>query len=269
MVAAIVWIERGRLGRLMRAMADSPAALQSGGTSLVTVKVLIFCISAFIAALAGALSGPLFGFAESTQYPSFSSLTLFAAVVIITIGGPWYALLGAAGLSLIPAYLTSVTYINTYLQLFFGVSALTFVLVAQHPPSVPERLKQGMARWRRSPSLTAAALTSTDGQTEVEATKRSALPGVTGLEVQNLSVAYGGLIAVSGVSLKAPVGRITGLVGPNGAGKTTLFAACSGLVKPTGKVILNGEDVTRKSPQHRARDLVSEGRSREWSCTTP
>jgi ABC-type branched-subunit amino acid transport system ATPase component len=76
---------------------------------------------------------------------------------------------------------------------------------------------------------------------------------VGGLEVRNLSVAYGGLLAVNDVSLTAPVGSITGLVGPNGAGKSTLFAACSGLVRPRGKVILNGRDVTRRSPHQRAR----------------
>jgi ABC-type branched-subunit amino acid transport system ATPase component/ABC-type branched-subunit amino acid transport system permease subunit len=249
-VATIVWIERGRLGRLLTAMADSPAALQSGGASLVTAKVLIFCISAFIAALAGALTGPLYGFAESTQYPSFDSLTLFAAVVILTLGGPWYAFLGAAGLALIPAYLTSVTNINTYLQLFFGISALTFVMVARRPPSVPVWIRQRMDSWRRAPSLAAASLASTKQGDESTRTK---VGDVGGLEVQNLSVSYGGVVAVRNVNLKAPVGTITGLVGPNGAGKSSLFAACSGLVKPRGEVILNGQAVTRKSPEQRAR----------------
>jgi ABC-type branched-subunit amino acid transport system ATPase component/branched-subunit amino acid ABC-type transport system permease component len=249
-VATIIWIERGRLGRLLTAMADSPAALQSGGASLVTAKVLIFCISAFIAALAGALTGPLYGFAESTQYPSFDSLTLFAAVVILTMGGPWYAFLGAAGLALIPAYLTSVTNINTYLQLFFGVSALTFVMVAQRPPSVPAWIRQKMDAWRRVPPLSAAALAADEHSDE---STRPQVGDVSGLEVANLSVSYGGVVAVRDVSLKAPVGTITGLVGPNGAGKSTLFAACSGLVKPRGEVFLNGQVVTKKSPQQRAR----------------
>jgi ABC-type branched-subunit amino acid transport system ATPase component len=76
----------------------------------------------------------------------------------------------------------------------------------------------------------------------------------SGLSVRGLSVRYGGLHAVEGVSLDAPVGRITGLIGPNGAGKTTTFNACTGLVRPTaGTVSLGGEDVTRLPPQARAR----------------
>ena len=53
----------------------------------------------------------------------------------------------------------------------------------------------------------------------------------------DLAVQYGGVRAVDGVSLAAPMGRVTGLIGPNGAGKTTTFNACSGLLKPTAGVI--------------------------------
>jgi ABC-type branched-subunit amino acid transport system ATPase component len=74
-----------------------------------------------------------------------------------------------------------------------------------------------------------------------------------GLEAENLIVRFGGLVAVEGVSLDAPSGRITGLIGPNGAGKTTTFNACSGLVPCEGKIRLEGQDVTETSPARRAR----------------
>ena len=75
-----------------------------------------------------------------------------------------------------------------------------------------------------------------------------------GLEVRDLTVRYGGHLAVDGVTLSAPVGRLTGLIGPNGAGKTTIFNACSGLLRPSGgQVLLFDEDVTRRSSAARAR----------------
>jgi ABC-type branched-subunit amino acid transport system ATPase component len=75
-----------------------------------------------------------------------------------------------------------------------------------------------------------------------------------GLEVVELTVRYGGLVAVDSLSLEAPCGRITGLIGPNGAGKTTTFNACSGLVRPTsGRILLHGGDVTRTGTARRAR----------------
>jgi ABC-type branched-subunit amino acid transport system ATPase component len=74
-----------------------------------------------------------------------------------------------------------------------------------------------------------------------------------GLLVSGLVVKFGGLVAVDGMNLHAPTGRVTGLIGPNGAGKTTTFNACSGLVRPTdGCVRLFGEDVTSASPPARA-----------------
>jgi ABC-type branched-subunit amino acid transport system ATPase component len=74
-----------------------------------------------------------------------------------------------------------------------------------------------------------------------------------GLEVSGLTVAYDGNVALSEVSLRAPVGSVTGLIGPNGAGKTTLFNACTGILKPVaGTVRFNGRDVTGLSVPRRA-----------------
>lgn len=75
-----------------------------------------------------------------------------------------------------------------------------------------------------------------------------------GLRVDGLTIRFGGLTAVDGVTLEAPKGRVTGLIGPNGAGKTTTFNVCSGLLRPSeGRVMLFGEDVTARSPAARAR----------------
>jgi ABC-type branched-subunit amino acid transport system ATPase component len=77
--------------------------------------------------------------------------------------------------------------------------------------------------------------------------------GSSGLSVVDLSVRYGGLLAVSGVSLEAPTGRLTGLIGPNGAGKTTTFNALCGLLRPSaGSIHLFGEDIGHLSPPARA-----------------
>jgi branched-chain amino acid transport system ATP-binding protein len=68
------------------------------------------------------------------------------------------------------------------------------------------------------------------------------------LEVQNLSVHFGGLAAVSGVSFNVEPSERLALIGPNGAGKTTLFNLLTGQLKPSGgKVLFKGQDITHAS----------------------
>jgi branched-chain amino acid transport system ATP-binding protein len=65
---------------------------------------------------------------------------------------------------------------------------------------------------------------------------------------------FGGVVAVDGVDLSVPPGRITALVGPNGAGKSTLFDCLSGTLRPdAGRVLLGGEDIARLPDYRRAR----------------
>jgi ABC-type branched-subunit amino acid transport system ATPase component len=74
------------------------------------------------------------------------------------------------------------------------------------------------------------------------------------LVARDVTVRFGGLMALSEVSLEVAPGHIAGLVGPNGAGKSTLLAVLSGLQRPNaGRVWLRGEDVTGVSPRTRAR----------------
>ncbi|MFI5040826.1 MAG: ABC transporter ATP-binding protein [Acidimicrobiales bacterium] len=78
------------------------------------------------------------------------------------------------------------------------------------------------------------------------------------LEVTDVTVRFGGNVALSEVSLRADTGAITGLIGPNGAGKTTLFNVVTGLQTPTrGEVLIGGEDVTHLKPYKRARRGVA------------
>ena len=72
--AFVVVITRGRMGRLLRGMADSPLALATHGASVNTTKVLVFCISAFLAAIYGALYGGAIHTVSPIQFGSFTSL---------------------------------------------------------------------------------------------------------------------------------------------------------------------------------------------------
>ena len=78
------------------------------------------------------------------------------------------------------------------------------------------------------------------------------------LAIDALTVAYGGLHALSAVSLDVRAGQFVAIVGPNGAGKTTLVGSITGLVPPkSGRIRVNGEDVTGLAPERLASRRVA------------
>ena len=73
------------------------------------------------------------------------------------------------------------------------------------------------------------------------------------LETSNLTVRYGGTVALDNVSIHTDQGELVGLIGPNGAGKTTFIDALSGFAPSTGQVVLRGERLDSLPPHQRAR----------------
>ncbi|MBX6391094.1 MAG: ATP-binding cassette domain-containing protein [Frankia sp.] len=270
--AAVVGVHRSRLGRLLRGLSDSPTALSTHGASVNTTRVLVFCLSAFLAAIYGGLYGGAVSAVTGTSFTSFSSLLLLAILVISMGGAPWYAFLAAVAMVLPAAYITS-EHATHWLNFVFGIFAI-LVSLTGGPPRNPA------ARWladrlgRRTVSAAPASEVPAPGNARPDAEDREErvnleapvadlpvdrpaqvdTPVNSGIQVRDLTVRYGGNVAVAGFSLVAPKGRVTGLIGPNGAGKTTTFNACSGLVRPsTGEIRLHGADVSRMAPSARAR----------------
>jgi len=260
------WLLRGRLGALLRVLGESPATLESFGVNVTVTRILVFCLSAFIAAVAGALSGVALGTVTAANFDPNTSLTLLVVVVISVGGEPWYAVGGALAVGLLPAYFTSQTALDV-LQFLFGLGAIIFSLGVV--PKVPSRLAAlvpGAGHRARTRAGAAAGAAVPAVPAAVPARLRAAArprrparayqaPAVVGeLAADGVTVRFGGLVAVDGVSVAARRGRITGVIGPNGAGKTTLFDACSGLNSlSSGQVLLGDRDVSRRRPSVRAR----------------
>jgi ABC-type branched-subunit amino acid transport system ATPase component/branched-subunit amino acid ABC-type transport system permease component len=257
--AGIALVEHSRLGRLLDAMS-SPLALETSGANLVTLRVLVFCLSAFFAAVAGALMAVNVTLPTGDFFDPQQSLVLVALVLVAPGTTPWYAVIAGIGYIVVPAYVPGGD--TPYcLQIAFGLGAVLIVLAGK--PSPPRRLtdlldRLGGRRGAGSPEAPPAAgrpaparpvLTAVHGQrTPVSGTSAA------GLRLDNLRVAFGGLVAVDELSLAVPPGEIRALIGPNGAGKTTTFNACCGLVRTSGgRVLIDGRDVTAAGPDRRAR----------------
>jgi branched-chain amino acid transport system ATP-binding protein len=77
---------------------------------------------------------------------------------------------------------------------------------------------------------------------------------MTMLRVRDVTVRFGGITALDGVSLDLNRGEILGLIGPNGAGKTTLFNCISGVIRPDrGSILFDGHSLTYAPPHVRAK----------------
>jgi len=259
---SVVLLLRSRLGRLLRGLGDSPTALTMHGASVNTTRILVFCLSAFMAAIYGALYGGVVSSVTSNSFTSFSSLTLVAVLALAAGGEPWFAFVAAAALVIPGAYISNAN-VSNWANMVFGLSAVAVSVNGGHP-ALPRRWRELIDRLGGRPAD--EPRTTADPQVggdvrplrPVPAKVTSAPDGAvqtrSGLEVRDLEVRFGGHVAVNGLSFSAPVGSITGLIGPNGAGKSTTINACGGLVRRTrGTVRLHGRDITSAAPAARAR----------------
>jgi branched-chain amino acid transport system ATP-binding protein len=86
------------------------------------------------------------------------------------------------------------------------------------------------------------------------------------VEARDVTMRFGGLTAVDGMSIALRRGELLGLIGPNGAGKTTLFNLLAGSLKPTaGTIRISGDDVSRQGPERR----IARGLGRTFQIPRP
>ncbi|HEY4828183.1 MAG TPA: ABC transporter ATP-binding protein, partial [Solirubrobacteraceae bacterium] len=159
------------------------------------------------------------------------------------------------------------SWVNNYLLLIGGVALLVTVIL--NPDGIVTATREGFERvwggrhWVRAllakrpvrrflaPIRTKVTLASAGAQQKVTPKR---------LEVRDLTVRFGGVVAVNGASLEVNPGEIVGLIGPNGAGKTTVIDAITGFVKSGGEIEVDGQSITRTSAHTR----VHRGVARSW-----
>jgi branched-subunit amino acid ABC-type transport system permease component len=151
-------LRRGRTGYALAAMRDSPDGLASLGQSLARTKLVIFCLSAFLAGFGGALFAGSRHIAVATDYPKEISLFFLALAVVGGISRWPGALVGAA-LFTLPAAIFNQPLFKTHLPfkqmfhghlpdmlpIFFGLGAIG---LAQNPHGVVEQSREGFARFK-------------------------------------------------------------------------------------------------------------------------
>ena len=252
-----VWIVdvnvvRTRVGRAMRTIRENESVAQSFGIDVVRYKLAAFVLSGAMAGLAGAMYGHAIGFVNNESPFNFNmSLQL---VIIVVVGGAGYRLAGIIAALLywiLPSFISGL-HAYAYIIGAFGL----MLTVSRHPAGLADLFH------RRRPWRLAGDANEDDDALpalpDLPVPDRAVLvpltPGAPLLEVENVAVRFGGLLAVDGASITVPAGRIIGLIGPNGAGKSTLFNAVSGLVRlDGGRIRYRGEEIQSMRSDQRAR----------------
>jgi branched-subunit amino acid ABC-type transport system permease component len=145
--ALVVALTRGRLGGLLRALGDSPVALAVHGLSTNVTRVLVFCISAFLAGVAGALFIAAPGQASGVGFGSFQSLMWLAVLTLAgtrLLASPFLA---AGLLVVLPAY-ASGSFTAEYQSMAFGVLAMAVALAADSRRAWRPNPALRRSRWR-------------------------------------------------------------------------------------------------------------------------
>ena len=255
-------LRRGSLGQRMLAVRSNERAAAAAAIDPRAVKFVAFGISSVIAGLAGALYAYNFSSVSADRFDPFTALSLIAfayAGGITLISGAVFAGLISTQ-ALFPYALDKWLGINGNWFLLFG-GAILIVTLIQNPEGVAgafyRRIHKRQAVSREGPPPAVSEPPLPDRRRPEPATGKAVL------RVNGLSVAFGGVHALSDVDLEVREGELVGLIGPNGAGKTTLIDAVTGFVHFSGTVELDGRDVGRLAPYQRARL----GLGRTWQST--
>ena len=242
-LALQVRLVSSQFGTRMRAVKYSEIAVASVGIDVYRLKVIVFVISAAFAGFGGTLFAHQQNYISPDNFQFFSSVFFLLAVLFGGAGTILGPVIGASVLMLLPEMLHDFDKYRLIVYACLILLTLYFL-----PNGV-----MGLATRRGKPQGATDTQDSGDDQTAVT------LPAVFGadLQVENVSRAFGGLIALSDVSMRVAAGSIHALIGPNGAGKTTLINIVSGTYRAdSGRINVDGADAEITSMHMAARQGI-------------
>ena len=286
----VSWLRTSRLGSAMLAVRADERSAAAAGINVVMIKLIAFAIAAFIAGLGGSLLAYQLSNVTFQDFDAYLGLVTFSVVVVAGItsvsGGILAGIISSGGIlvALISSGVGSGGVDNWY-GVVAGIGVILTVIFNPDGIVGPthlflerRRVRGVLARPEGAlvPSLRAASEThvseptpastlapvaaeagelvgsgagvGTNGHTQAPGSEKP----VPLLDIKNLTVRYGGVVAVDDVSFCVEEGQIVGLIGPNGAGKTTTIDALCGFHDYVGSVALAGQDIEGYSPHRRA-----------------
>jgi ABC-type branched-subunit amino acid transport system ATPase component/ABC-type branched-subunit amino acid transport system permease subunit len=252
-------LRRSGIGRSIIAVRDNDRSAAAFTISPAMSKLVSFAIAGGIAAFAGALLAGVEVQVASNSFTPAESLRVVAMTIIGGLGSIPGAVLGAVYVIGLPALIEDSRSVR------LATSGIGLLILLMY---VPGGLVQLVYAARDALlGIADRRLASREPETSVPSAERAipARPAMLGadvpivldgaaLKVSDVTVRFGGVVAVDDVTLEAHTGEIVGLIGSNGAGKSTLLNVVSGFVTPSaGTVEALGTDITELQPYERAR----------------
>ena len=252
-----------RVGRAWMAIREDEIAAAAMGINRVKLKLLAFATGAAFAGATGTLFVAKLQTATPEMFMFPVSVMILVMIVFGGIGSVWGVVLGALILQLLQSWfledlsqwlhalgrLIHVGWLQrielaSSIELIFGLILVTMMLYRRDGLIPATRRVAALSLEEQSAQVTHGGVDRLTGL--------GALPDAASgplLTVDDLTVRFGGLIALRGVSLAVPAHSVLAVIGPNGSGKSTLFNAVTGLVhRDAGRVRFAGADIAGKPP---------------------
>jgi sulfate-transporting ATPase len=252
-------LRKSALGSAMLAVRANERSAAAVGVNVVRVKVVSFALASFIAGIGGSLLAYRRGVVTFDSFTALGGLALLSTAYLAGVtsvwGGVLAGILSASGIAFIA--LDRWVDLGEYFNVISG--ALLIATLIAHPEGVASGghdLADRLARLSWWPGRATGPEPPVPPAVEQPAARpASAVLESAGsvLEVEDLRVRYGGVVAVDGVSLRVDAGTIVGLIGPNGAGKTSVIDAITGFAPATGSIRLAGRPIGALAPHARVR----------------
>ncbi len=263
-------LARSATGRRFLAVRSNERAGASVGINVASNKLLAFAIASFLAGIGGGFIGYSRGQLSADSFASLVGISFLAFAYLGGITSVSGAII--AGMSA-PLGFTFVL-LDRNLELgnsYALIAGIGLVVTAIfNPQGIAGAVRQNTAhlraklKKRTQPHIATRAadehLLTTSGGARQRAARPDFADAQIVLDAVDVTVRYGGLIAVNRVSIQVRRGQIVGLIGPNGAGKTTFIDAITGFVRSIGSMTFDGRSVAELPPHQRSR----RGLARTW-----
>jgi sulfate-transporting ATPase len=253
----VAWLRTSAFGSAMLAVRANERSAAGIGVNVVLVKIAGFAIASFIAGLGGSLFAYRQGLVTFSSFTALGGLgllvTAYLAGITSVFGGVLAGVLATSGIAFLAV--DRWTNLGDWFTVLTGIGVIVVLI------GFPEGLASGFERLAQD-ARRRIGRSRAERQVATEAVARTAArialappppESAPALQVDNLTVRYGGVVAVNHVSLRVDSGTVVGLIGPNGAGKTSLIDAVAGFAHSEGTVELDGERVDALAPHARVR----------------